>query len=194
VLFSLPILAALSAPIAAPVPESIEELPTAIWQIAPIARGERLKPWEIPATAAFYLVYPSAVIAALGFGRALAFMALQQALYGVSLASITAPNHWAMPMPADTHTMDYVRHQVVTSRNLAGGALVDLWYGGLNLQIEHHLFPTMARNKLREAREVVRAFCAERGIPYHEVSPLAAYRDIYVTMRRVARHVRRGEG
>lgn len=159
------------------------------YSLVSLARGRGARA-EIPAVALFYVLYPSLVISTLGPARGALFTLIALALNGLILASITAPGHWAMPMPEATHAMDFVRHQVTTSRNLAGGALVDLWYGGLNLQIEHHLFPSMARNNLRRAREVVRAFCAERGIPYHEVSPGAAYAEIYSTMRRVARHVR----
>lgn len=162
------------------------------YSLAHLLRG-RGRAGESVAAAAFYLAWPAALVGALGCWRGLAFMALHQALYGLYLASITAPNHWGMPMPEDTAAMDFVRHQATTSRNLAGGALVDLWYGGLNRQIEHHLFPSMPRNRLREAREVVRPLCAERGIPYREVGPWEAYREIYRVMRRVARAVRWGE-
>jgi fatty acid desaturase len=159
------------------------------YSVVSLARGRGAR-GEAPATALFYLVYPYLMVTALGPARAALFTLAALAFNGLILASITAPGHWAMPMPEATHAMDFVRHQVTTSRNLAGGALVDLWYGGLNLQIEHHLFPTMARNNLRRAREVVRAFCAERGISYHEVSPGVAYGEIYSTLRRVARYVR----
>jgi fatty acid desaturase len=43
--------------------------------------------------------------------------------------------------------------------------VVDFLMGGLNYQIEHHLFPSMPRPNLRRAQPLVRAFCAERGVP-----------------------------
>lgn len=156
------------------------------YSLAHLLRGRGAR-GEVAATATFYAAYAWAVVGALGLGRALAFVALQQALFGLYLASITATNHWGVPMPDDTASMDFLRHQVITSRNVAGGALADLWFGGLNRQIEHHLFPTMPRNKLAAARPLVRALCAERGIPYREVSAGEAYREIYRVMRRVAR-------
>ena len=48
--------------------------------------------------------------------------------------------------------------------------------GGLNYQIEHHLFPSMPRPSLRRAQRLVRGFCRERGIAYAETSLLTSYR------------------
>jgi fatty acid desaturase len=56
--------------------------------------------------------------------------------------------------------------------------VTDYVYGGLNYQIEHHLFPTMPRNRLGEARQVVKQFCAERGVPYHETSVVQSFTEI----------------
>lgn len=145
---------------------------------------------DLAATAIFYGLYPTLLCGALGLGRGVAFMALHQALFGLYLGAVTSVNHWGMPMPEEGHGLDYLRHQASTSRNLRGGALADLWFGGLNQQIEHHLFPTMPRNRLREAAPIVRAFCEARAIPYHEVGMAEGYRELFGTLRRVAMHVR----
>jgi fatty acid desaturase len=60
---------------------------------------------------------------------------------------------------------------------------VDIVLGGLNYQIEHHLFPTMPRGNLRRARKLVRPFCAERRIAYTEQSPWHAYREVLRHLR-----------
>ena len=52
------------------------------------------------------------------------------------------------------------------------GWLTDLVYGSLNYQIEHHLVPTMPRSHLAAARRIVRAFCEERRVRYHETGVL----------------------
>jgi len=64
---------------------------------------------------------------------------------------------------------------VLTSRNVRGGLLLDVVLGGLNHQIEHHLFPSMPAPHLRRARPIVRAYCAELGIPYAESGLLSSY-------------------
>ena len=74
--------------------------------------------------------------------------------------------------------VDFLRRQVLTSRNIRGSVLNDLALGGLNYQIEHHLFPSMPRPSLRHAQAPVRAFCAQRGIPYSETGLLASYAQV----------------
>jgi fatty acid desaturase len=83
--------------------------------------------------------------------------------------------------------LDFLRRQVLTSRNIRGGGLTDLALGGLNYQIEHHLFPSMPRPNLRRARAPVRAFCASRGIPYGETGLLASYAQVLRHLHLVAR-------
>ena len=61
---------------------------------------------------------------------------------------------------------------------LRGSALTDLALGGLNYQIEHHLFSSMPRPSLRHAQAPVRAFCAQRGIPYAQTGLLASYAQV----------------
>jgi fatty acid desaturase len=167
---------------------SLVGLTLRIYSLAHLWRRGTWPEWL--ATLCFWVVYAVPLLCALGVGRGLLFFLVHQVLFGLYLGTITAVNHWAMPMPRDSHRLDFVRHQVITSRNVAGGWLVDLWFGGLNRQIEHHLFPTMPRNNLVKARPFVRRFCAERDLPYHEVGPAAAYGELFTTLRRVARHVR----
>jgi fatty acid desaturase len=64
---------------------------------------------------------------------------------------------------------------VLTSRNVAGSRLVDFVLGGLNYQIEHHLFPNMPRPNLRRAQPLIRAFCQQHDLPYTEASMFGSY-------------------
>jgi fatty acid desaturase len=122
------------------------------------------------------------VVAVLGPWTALLFVAVSQGLYGVYLGSIFAPNHKGMPVIDHEAEIDFFRRQVITARNVYGNAFYDFWYGGLNYQIEHHLFPNMPRNKLREAQKIVRAFCGERGVPYYETGMLRSYREVLMAL------------
>jgi len=107
--------------------------------------------------------------------KALAFAAVHQAAFGFYMGCSFAPNHKGMPtIPADMQ-VDYLRRQVLTSRNVRGGVLTDLLLGGLNYQIEHHLFPNMPRPSLRQARTLVRDFCAEHDVTYTETSLFGSY-------------------
>jgi len=107
--------------------------------------------------------------------RAAAFLLLQQGLFGLYLGCCFAPNHKGMPILEEGKEPDYLRRQVLTSRNVRGSRVVDFLMGGLNYQIEHHLFPSMPRPNLRLAQPLVRAFCTERGVSYSESSVFGSY-------------------
>jgi fatty acid desaturase len=121
--------------------------------------------------------YVGVVALVLPLGHALAFVAIQQGVFGLYMGLSFAPNHKGMPMEGPDDHWDYLRRQVITSRNVRGGPIVDLLLGGLNYQIEHHLFPSMPRPSLRRVQPLVREFCAERGVPYVECSVLGSYRQ-----------------
>ena len=115
--------------------------------------------------AALFLVLPP--------GRALAFLAVHQAVFGVYLGCTFAPNHKGMAVPTDD--LDFLRRQVLTSRNVRGGRMLDIVLGGLNYQIEHHLFPHMPMPHLRRAQPLVRQFCADHAIAYCETGLVRSY-------------------
>ena len=123
-------------------------------------------------------VYLGVVFALLEPVHAVLFIIVNQAVMGFYLGSTFAPNHKGMDMPDSSSRLDFLRRQVLTSRNIHPGIVNDYLYGGLNYQIEHHLFPAMPRNCLRDARDIVRPFCEERGIRYHETDSLQAQREI----------------
>lgn len=110
--------------------------------------------------------------------HAVAFIGVQQGLLGLYLGASFAPNHKGMPM-SDGATTDFLRRQVLASRNMRGGRVFSAAFGGLNYQIEHHLFPSMPSRNLARARPIVKRFCAEQSIAYHETSPLESYRLVF---------------
>jgi fatty acid desaturase len=123
--------------------------------------------------------------------QALAFIVVHQALFGVYLGMTFAPNHKGMPHP--TGDEDYLRKQVLTSRNVKGGRLVDVALGGLNYQIEHHLFPAMPSPNLRKAQEVVQSYCAEIGVSYEQTGLIESYRQALRFLHEVGAPLRKAE-
>jgi fatty acid desaturase len=107
--------------------------------------------------------------------QAVVFIAVQQGVFGFYMGCSFAPNHKGMPILGPGEEPDFLRRQVLTSRNVRGGRLVDFALGGLNYQIEHHLFPSMPRPNLRRAQVLVRQFCLHHGISYTETSLAASY-------------------
>jgi fatty acid desaturase len=119
--------------------------------------------------------YLAALLLVLSPLQALAFFVVHHAVFGVYLGMTFAPNHKGMPHP--TGSEDYLRKQVLTSRNVTGGRLIDVALGGLNYQIEHHLFPAMPTPNLRRAQPLVKAYCARLGVSYEETGLLVSYRQ-----------------
>jgi fatty acid desaturase len=118
--------------------------------------------------------------------QALAFIAIHQAVFGFYMGCSFAPNHKGMPPITPAEEQDYLRRQVLTSRNVRGGRFVDLLLGGLNYQIEHHLFPSMPRPNLRRAQTLIVEFCTERGIRYTQTGLLTSYRLVLGHLNAVA--------
>ncbi|MFC4020801.1 fatty acid desaturase family protein [Micromonospora sp. GCM10011542] len=114
--------------------------------------------------------YLAAVFLVLNPAQAITFILVNQGVLGLYLGCSFAPNHKGMPILGAEDNLDYLRRQVLTSRNVRGGWLLDTALGGLNYQIEHHLFPSMPCPNLRRARPLIQRFCAEHGIAYHETS------------------------
>jgi fatty acid desaturase len=131
--------------------------------------------------------YLCAVFVVLPPVKAMAFIAVHQGLFGLYLGCSFAPNHKGMPvLPADDAS-DFLRRQVLTSRNVHGGRLIGVLLGGLNYQIEHHLFPSMPRPSLKHARPIVRAYCREIGLPYAETSLFGSYRQALRYVHQIGR-------
>jgi fatty acid desaturase len=149
---------------------------------------------EASLMALHFALYFGLVFYALSFAHALLFILVHQALFGLYTGSVFAPNHKGMLILDSDSQLDFVRRQVLTSRDVKAHPLTDFWYGGLNYQIEHHLFPSMPRNKLKKAQTIVRAFCEERAIPYRESSALQSNREILQYLRQVGAPLREPKG
>jgi fatty acid desaturase len=122
-----------------------------------------------------FVAYLALVFLVMPPGLAVAFLGVQMATFGLLLGAAFAPNHKGMPVVPRDAKPDFLRRQVLMSRNVRGGPFVDVAMGGLNYQIEHHLFPSMPRDNLRHAQPVVRAYCLEKDIPYTEASLVGSY-------------------
>jgi len=145
------------------------------FQAARFLRRPRL---ELSLVVLHGLLVLTAVFTTLPFLLGAVFVLVSQTVFGFYLGLVFAPNHKGMPVYRSSVQPDWLHRQVLTSRNIRPGRFVDFIFGGLNYQIEHHLFPTMARANLRWARPIVREYCEKYGIPYCEVSALASYREV----------------
>jgi fatty acid desaturase len=145
--------------------------------------------------AVHFVIYLGVVFSLLGMWQGLAFILVHQTLFGLYMGSVFAPNHKGMLVLRGNSALDRLRQQVLTARNVRSHPLTDFWFGGLNYQIEHHLFPYMARNKLKAAQATVKVFCQAHAIPYCETSIIQSYRDTLRYLHHVSAPLRQaGKG
>jgi fatty acid desaturase len=153
------------------------------------ARGGT-KRYEAIGLALHTTLYVGVLLLVMAPEKALAFVAVHQAVWGIYMGCTFAPNHKGMPFITPGEEIDYLRRQVLTSRNVRGGMFTDFALGGLNYQIEHHLFPNMPRAALRRAQPIVRAYCAELGVTYCETSLIGSYRAVLTHLNQMGAPLR----
>lgn len=78
----------------------------------------------------------------------------------------------------EAKALSWMELQMRGSRSLKGGRVIHWFYGGLNTQIEHHLFPKAPRFNLLKVQKITKAFAKKYNIPYFETTPLMAYVQI----------------
>lgn len=144
---------------------------------------------EAALIAIHYVIYFGLLVSVLGWW-ALPFITIHQMTTGILLGGVFAPNHKGMPVLEGEARQDYLRCQVLTSRNVRAHPVTDFMYGGLNYQIEHHLFPSIPRNKMRQLQRIVKEFCQERSVSYHETTTWGSYQEIMDFLHEVSAPLR----
>jgi fatty acid desaturase len=120
-----------------------------------------------------------------GWLWAIALWVFMMMVFGFFMGAAFAPNHKGMPLVARDAKLDFFERQVVTSRNIRGSWLKDNLMGGLNYQVEHHLFPSMARPNLKRAHDIVMAYCADKNITLVEMNLISSYKAIIAYLNKV---------
>ena len=139
---------------------------------------------EIVFIALRFAIYLGAIFTFLPLGMAFAFIGVQLAVFGVYMGASFAPNHKGMPIIEAGVKVDFLSKQVLTSRNIRGTGM-STFMGGLNYQIEHHLFPNMPRPHLRKAAAIVKEHCATENILYTETTLPKSYGIVVRYLNRV---------
>jgi fatty acid desaturase len=120
-----------------------------------------------------------------GWLWAIALWMFMMMVFGFFMGAAFAPNHKGMPLVPRDAKIDFFERQVLTSRNIRGSWLKDNLMGGLNYQVEHHLFPSMARPHLKRAHDIVSAYCADKNITLVEMGLISSYKAIMVYLNKV---------
>jgi fatty acid desaturase len=166
---------------------TLEGLNLHVTSIRTLVRDDRgrSRTWELTVLLTRLSVYAALVLWLLPVGMAFAFLGVQLAVFGVYMGASFAPNHKGMAIVPEGSRIDFLSKQVLTSRNISGGSPISALMGGLNYQIEHHLFPSMPRPHLARARELVREHCRAHGVPYTETTLLRSYGIVVQYLNRV---------
>lgn len=105
---------------------------------------------------------------------------------GFYMSNIFAPNHKGMPQLKKGQNISFLEHQIITSRNLKGGYQTELFFIGLNYQIEHHLFTNCPRNKLKLVTPYVKKLCKEYNLEFSESGIIETNKIILGELQKVA--------
>ena len=131
----------------------------------------------------FWLVLPFALF---DLSKALVVILTVGISGGFYMSNIFAPNHKGMPQFKKGQKASFLEHQIITSRNLKGGYLTELFFIGLNYQIEHHLFTNCPRNKLKLVTPYVKKLCSKLRLEYSEVGLVETNKIILHELHQVA--------
>lgn len=116
----------------------------------------------------------------LSFGTALTVFVTLYITLSVWLAYGFITNHLGCEVFTleESRDLSWMELQMRGSRSLSGGAFIHWFYGGLNTQIEHHLFPKAPRFNLLKVQEMTKDFAKKHNMKYFETTPLQAYVQI----------------
>lgn len=148
-------------------------------------RGAKRRVLELCLLVARLALVPTLTFVFLPPGLAALFVVVELAVTGVYLGTVFSVSHIGMETIPRGERLDFLSRQIRTSRNIRGGRVASGLMGGLNYQIEHHLFPSMPRPNLRYARPIIQAFCLDRGITYHEIPIHRAWLTVVRHLNRV---------
>ncbi len=132
--------------------------------------GVKGRAFELTMLGVRFSLYLAIIFWIFPVGMAFAFLGVQLAIFGLYMGASFAPNHVGMRIVPHDLKLDFLSKQVLTSRNVSGGWWATILMGGLNYQIEHHLFPSMPRPHLARTRELVREHCRTHDVSYTETS------------------------
>ncbi len=142
--------------------------------------------FELVLVAVHFAVLLYMVMAYLPLTVSVTFLLVHVLCVGLYMGTIFAPNHKGEEVLRKDEQVTW-RHQITSTRNVQHTPFVFIIMGGLNLQIEHHLFPRMSRYQYSKAQKVVKAFCCEHDIRYHETTFWGSMKEIYGTLKGEAR-------
>lgn len=131
----------------------------------------------------FFAVIPYFI----GLWKSIVLYMIVSAALGIYFGFSFIPNHVGMPVLTGNNKLSFLEGQIITSRDIKGGRFLDIIFGGLNYQIEHHLFPNISRKHLYKIKPLVKKFCIEKGISYNDDTLAKAWKDIFSYLNNIGK-------
>lgn len=120
------------------------------------------------------------------YAAAIAYFLVSQCSCGLFLALVFGLGHNGMAVyPADQRP-DFWKLQVSTTRNVTSNPFVDWFCGGLQYQVDHHLFPMLPRHNLKKVHKLIESFCKEQGVTYHEADMFTGTVEVLTHLSKVS--------
>lgn len=135
----------------------------------------------------FFVVIPYFV----GFLKAIVLYLIISVVLGLYFGFSFIPNHIGMPVLTGEENLSYLEEQVVTSRDIKSGKFLDIIFGGLNYQIEHHLFPNISRKNLSKIKGIVKDFCTKNNVKYQDDALAKAWKDIFIYLNNIGKYAKK---
>mmetsp|Transcript_8578 Transcript_8578/g.11608 ORF Transcript_8578/g.11608 Transcript_8578/m.11608 type:complete len:479 (-) Transcript_8578:108-1544(-) len=118
------------------------------------------------------------------------FLAFFTAYLGVSLLHfVLSANHYSMPMIEEIPAASeggWMKMHLETTLNIRTGWFLNWYLGGLNYQVEHHLFPQLPRSRLSKLQPRILELCEKHGLQYHDAGLIESVWLMLKTLARVA--------
>jgi len=126
--------------------------------------------------------------------HAMLFLFVSHAVAGIVHVQICI-NHFPMEtfvgVPQEGYKDDgYIKSQLVTTTNIECSPFMDFFHGGLQFQVEHHLFPHLTRSWLRYVQGEVRDICKKHDLPYYTRSFFGANYDVLKKLKAISQEAR----
>ena len=118
--------------------------------------------------------------------NALVYFLVGQTSCGLMLAIVFGLGHNGMAVYPANERPDFWKLQVTTTRNVTSTPFVDWFCGGLQYQVDHHLFPMLPRHNLKKVHTLVESFCKEQGVSYHEADMLTGTIEVLEHLQKVS--------
>jgi fatty acid desaturase/predicted heme/steroid binding protein len=133
-----------------------------------------------------YSWFGSLLFTQLSISEAVVFFLASQMMCGFMLALVFGLGHNGMSTYNAENRPDFWKLQVTTTRNVTSNLFVDWFCGGLQYQVDHHLFPSIPRHNLPKVHALVAAFCKENGVNYYECGMMKGTIEVLSHLKQVS--------